>query len=397
VIFLTYWFWAFAAAFFPLYALARPPLLRKALLLVACAVFHTHFAGPAGVLPIIGLGVLTYAAARTRHRLACLVAIGLCVLALAFYKYTTFILGRVVDAAWPDLGRALAAAVGPLRPAAPPLAISFFVFEFVHYLVDVRRGDRPIASPLDFALFAIFWPSIVSGPIKRYQQFLPALAQGLGHVRADDLAQGMLRLAAGLVKKLAADGLSAYLEATQPQFGALTLLGRWGFVAGLGARILLDFSGYSDLAIGFARMCGITLPENFDWPYLARNVAEFWQRWHMSLSLWIRDYVYIPLGGGRHGVARRVLNGLVAFAACGLWHGPDWNFVVWGLYHGAGLAVCTTYASLPGVAGRAARGLFDLPGVAWLATLLFVGLGWVLFFYPLAEAVRMLGLLVPRP
>jgi alginate O-acetyltransferase complex protein AlgI len=170
---------------------------------------------------------------------------------------------------------------------------------------------------------------------------------------------------------------------------------RWVVFLAIGFRILLDFSGYSDMAIGFARMLGVRLPENFQWPYLATSVRDFWQRWHISLSLWIRDYVYIPLGGGRGGAGRRVINALVAFALCGLWHGPAWHFVAWGLYHGAGLTVSATYrAGLGRLGARLGAVLDHTPFLAWAVTFAFVMAGWLLFFYPVGQALRMLRLLV---
>ena len=198
-----------------------------------------------------------------------------------------------------------------------------------------------------------------------------------------------------------ADNLTSYLELNVgsyntvhlAQFAAEGIVWRWFYLVLIALRILLDFSGYSDIAIGLARLLGIQLPENFNWPYAAKSIQDFWQRWHISLSSWIRDYVYIPLGGNRHGVVRKIFNGLFAFALCGLWHGPAWNFVVWGLYHGTGLAICANYRALPGF-GKLVGWVFDkFPFVAWLLTQLFVCLGWLLFFYPLDKALQMASLL----
>ncbi|HEY5813473.1 MAG TPA: MBOAT family O-acyltransferase, partial [Terrimicrobiaceae bacterium] len=168
------------------------------------------------------------------------------------------------------------------------------------------------------------------------------------------------------------------------------LTGRWLLFAAVAFRILLDFSGYSDIAIGLARMMGIAIPANFNWPYLSTNIREFWHRWHISLSTWIRDYIYIPLGGSRHGNVRRFLNGLAAFSLCGLWHGAGWNFMLWGLYHGLGLSVSHFYRELPLGIGRTAEKVFTVvPVLGWLVTLLFVWLGWLLFFFPVPKAWEM--------
>ena len=162
----------------------------------------------------------------------------------------------------------------------------------------------------------------------------------------------------------------------------------------LALRILWDFSGYSDMAIGFARMHGIKLPANFRWPYLAGSITSFWRRWHISLSLWIRDYIYIALGGNRHGIVLKVVNGLIAFAICGLWHGAGWNFLLWGLYHGVAIAVVSTYRDAMGAVGRGIGFAFDrVPFVGWALTMVFVAVGWLLFFYPAPEAAEMARLL----
>jgi len=394
MIFTTYWFILFAAITLPLYWLLPRPAWRLGFLAAACVVFHGYFAGPAGVAPIVALMVVTYFAGLSRRPGVLLGAMVLCVASLCFYKYLNFLIAAAVAPLSAGLATRLTADAQALLPAAPPLGVSFFVFEFVHYLYEVRKGGEPIRSPLKFILFSIFFPSLVAGPIKRYQQFIPALEDGARRVRLDDLAEGVRRVGVGLLKKiLIADNLTQYIELTQPDYAALGTGMRWVLVGAIAFRILMDFSGYSDIAIGFARMLGVTLPENFAWPYLATSLQDFWRRWHISLSSWIRDYVYIPLGGSRRGLWMRVENGLIAFALCGLWHGPAWHFVVWGLYHGAGLAVGAGYRQVP-VAGPALAWLFDRTGfvgaaVGWLLTQAYVWIGWLIFFHPVAEAWRM--------
>lgn len=394
MIFTTYWFLVFAATTTLLFWLLRPAAVRMWFLGGACLLFHAHFAGPAGLAPILVLMVITYGVALTRDRRLCLGAIVVAVLTLGFYKYSLFLIGAAVQPISPALAERFAAATKTVMPGMPPLGISFFVFEFVHYLVEVRRGGEPIRHPRDFLLFAIFFPSLVAGPIKRYTQFLPTLQEGTRGWYAADAAEGLRRIALGYAKKLLiADNLTFFINQQHPQFATLGLTDRWLFLAALAFRILMDFSGYSDIAIGFARLLGVRLPENFNWPYAARTIQDFWQRWHISLSSWIRDYVYIPLGGNRLGPARRFANGLIAFGLCGLWHGPAWNFVLWGLYHGVGLAVCATYGKLPGAGPAIARIFNREPAVGWVVTQLFVWSGWLLFFYPAAEAWRMFRLL----
>jgi alginate O-acetyltransferase complex protein AlgI len=391
MIFNTYWFICFAAVFYPVYWLLLRPGPRLFWLLAGCVVFHAHFAGPAGMLPIIVLALVTYLAALSRRRAMCVAAIVLCVAALAFYKYAGFLSHELVARLVPSLAERLARPGEGLAAIAAPLAISFFTFEFVHYLSDVRRGRAPIRRPADFALFAIHFPSLVAGPIKRYEDYVPDLHRGLAGVSVDDVAAGLQRIATGLVKKVVlADNLALALDFYAGRFADLSLGQAWLFLAGLSLRLLLDFSGYSDLAIGLSRMLGVRLPENFNYPYLATNLRDFWRRWHMSLSSWIRDYVYIPLGGSRHGPFRKFANGMIAFGLIGLWHGAAWHFVLWGLWHGAGLAISSTYVVLLGPTGAQwERTLARWPVLGWALTLLYVGFGWLLFFYEPAQAWAM--------
>ena len=397
MIFVTYWYLVFALVTVAGYWLVPRPAARLGFLAVACAVFHYHFAGPAGVKPIIVLMIVTYFAALSRQRWACVAARGVCVAALGFYKYAFFLLGEILAPFSHPLAALLTSGAKAVMPGAPPLGISFFTFEFVHYLFEVRRGGEPIRNPLKFLLFAIFFPSLVAGPIKRYTQYLPSLVEAAKRFRVESLAYGFWRIAQGFGKKIIiADNLTHFIDLYQPQFASLSMGGRWGVFAAIAFRILMDFSGYSDIAIGFAHLLGVTLPENFDWPYLARNIQDFWQHWHMSLTYWIRDYIYIPLGGSRRGVPRRIFNGLLAFALCGLWHGPAWHFVIWGLYHGVGLVTCATWRKIPGVAPLLTQVFTKEPRAAWLMTQAFAWFGWLIFFYPVPEALHMARLLFMR-
>jgi alginate O-acetyltransferase complex protein AlgI len=396
--FVSYWFVAFAGIFFPLYWFCPFPRIRKAWLLLACVVFHYRFAGPAGVLPIVFLGLVTYLAGLAQRKTLRTAVIVLCIAELVFYKYSAFLISQVLGLInAPVAATVLAVAKDRLLPMAPPLAISFFVFEFVHYLVDLQRGKPPIRSVADFTLFAVFWPSVVSGPIKRFEQFIPSIVSGCQQVSWLDIQIGTMRIVTGLVKKLLiADYLTGYIAYYQPNFRNINLEQRWLLVAAISLRILFDFSGYSDMAIGFARLMGIKLPENFNWPYLATSLQDFWRRWHISLSSWIRDYIYIPLGGNQHGTKRKISNGLLAFALCGLWHGAAWNFIFWGLYHGVGLVVFNAVQLFLGKYRVVTRlGIVTIP-LAWFSTLLFVSIGWLYFFYPIHEATFMLHRLFRR-
>ena len=397
MIFMSYWFAAFAASFFILYFAVPYREIRKFFILMYGAAFQIHFAGPAGVIPIVVLGTATYLSGAFLHRGLIKLIIILCVISLIFYKYTIFIAAELLGVFSKELAEnSIVYLKQTILPAAPPLAISFFVFEFVHYLADVLRGEPPIRSAKDFSLFVLFWPSIVAGPVKRYEQFIPSLERGCGKFLAEDVMTGMMRVASGLIKKFVADNMTLMIDFYNPQFDVVSVETRWLIFLGIGFRILLDFSGYSDIAIGFARMMGIKLPENFNFPYLARSPIDFWHRWHISLSTWIRDYIYIPLGGGRNGAYRKLLNGLLAFAVCGLWHGAGWNFLVWGLYHGTGIAVNNFWKDKKQCLTIDIGELFPVTYSIFsrILTFLFVMTGWLYFFFPVTKATHMLKLLI---
>jgi alginate O-acetyltransferase complex protein AlgI len=386
MIFLTYDFVWFALTFLGVYSLTRSPQARLWLLIAAGVWFQAFYGGVASLSIVLILSAISYAAARTENKTVIGIAIAACVVTLLYCKYILFLASNLLAPFLPVSTDAIESSL----PSVIPLGISFFTFEFVHYLVDVYRGDTPVRSIRDFGSFVLFWPTMISGPIKRYQKFIPAMHHGIKTQSSSDAMQGLIRIAIGLTKKWGADNLTGLINYAEPHLHQQPLTLRWIFLIAIAARILLDFSGYSDMAIGYAKVMGITVPENFNWPYLARSPIEFWQRWHMSLSLWIRDYVYIPLGGNRLGVPRRIINALAAMTICGLWHGAAWNFAVWGFYHGIGLATATGLQ-------RAFSETTTGPVVSfagWLATMIFVSVGWLLFFYPIDKAVTIAKMLV---
>lgn len=394
MIFLSYWFLIFVVATVIFYWAIPTVRAKQIVLLAACFAFYVHFAGGwISTIPILILGIITYLCGWSRRKWFCISAIVICVTALVFYKYTVFLLNDLIHAFVPNSAEIILQQINPVLPHIAPLAISFFVFEFVHYLVDVSKGNYSITNPLQFALFGLFFPSLVAGPIKRYEDFIPQI-QNPAQPTGGDMVYGSVRIASGLVKKVVADNLTIYLNYWDKHFDTMSLQWRWFFLLLIAFRIYLDFSGYSDMAIGYAQWLGIKLPENFNFPYIASNLRDFWQRWHISLSTWIRDYIYIPLGGNRHGTVRKILNAIVAFGLCGLWHGAGWNFLVWGLWHGFGLAVSSNYKSLMGLAGeKLNEGLQAVPFLGWGITFLYVCFGWLLFFYPIDQAWKMAKLL----
>jgi alginate O-acetyltransferase complex protein AlgI len=390
LIFNTGWFLLFFLLFYVIFWLVPTPRWRFWYVLGASAIFHYHFAGPAGVRPIIVMALFTFGFGLWLSRLpegsvkkrAVFATSLLCPVAgLVYYKYRGLVFSSV-----PFLQTGATAAPSVAGAVALPLALSFFTFEFVHYLTDVYHGSRPIRDPFRFAFFSIFFPSIVSGPIKRFQPFLAQVEEGIRLPAAERVARGAAQVLVGFVKKLVVADNAALLiglvesHPSESRTRVLVLMGL------LSVRILFDFSGYSDIAIGLGRMLGLDLPPNFRFPYAARNISDFWQRWHISLSSWIRDYIYIPLGGGHSGFAKKVANLSVTMFLCGLWHGARWHFGIWGLYHGMGLGMHSVWersrlrARLAGIPGGRLAGV--------VATDLFVAYGWLLFFYPVDRVLR---------
>lgn len=221
-----------------------------------------------------------------------------------------------------------------------PAGISFYTFKSMSYTIDVyRRHIRPCRSQIDYTTFITFFPELIAGPIVRASIFLPQMNRQIGPT-VERMKVGLSLFLLGLTKKLLmADRLSPIVD---PIFASPDLYSApsiWMGVIAYTLQIYCDFSGYSDMAIGTAKMLGYDLPENFDMPYVSRNIAEFWRRWHITLSSWLRDYLYIPLGGNRRGRSRTYINLMITMLLGGLWHGASWNFVVWGLLHGIALAV----------------------------------------------------------
>ncbi len=251
-----------------------------------------------------------------------------------------------------------------------PLAISFFTFQQIMFLTESRSGDRVDAGLLPYASFVAFFPHLIAGPIVRPREIMPQLlALDLAVPRAEHIAEGLTIFLLGLAKKLVlADTFANFSDvgfAAAAHGAPLSFVEAWYAAASYALQIYFDFSGYSDMAIGLACMMNVRFPQNFASPYKAANIADFWRRWHITLSQFLRENVYIPLGGNRHGEARRNVNLMATMLLGGLWHGAAWNFVLWGGLHGLYLVVHGQFRwKLPAVAGRALT-LFAVV-VAWV-------------------------------
>ena len=293
---------------------------------------------------------------------------------LGYYKYANFFVDNL---------NALFGTGLILETIILPLAISFFTFQQIAYLVDAYRGETHEYSFLHYALFVIFFPQLIAGPIVHHREILPQFARStLYRLKAEHLAVGLTIFALGLFKKVVlADGVAVYAT---PVFAAaqagttLTFFEAWGGALAYTFQLYFDFSGYSDMAIGLARMFGVRLPLNFNSPYKATSIIDFWRRWHITLSRFLRDYLYIPLGGSRKGEARRLTNLMITMLLGGLWHGAGWTFVLWGGLHGFYLVINHAWRQW-----RTRRGHTQSTPVgrffAWLLTMLAVVVAWVPF------------------
>jgi len=341
------------------------------------------------LLAQVGAVVVARQAEVDRRRAAAIAAVALLLAPLAYFKYYGFVSVNLSNAF-----QGLGVHVGlPLADVVLPVGVSFFTFMAVSYVVDVARGDAPVASAIDAFLYLSFFPHLVAGPIVRANQLIPQL-----DVRRDqrhvDVTGAAWLIFGGLFKKVV---ISSYVADTivNPVFGDPARHSALEAVfAAIGYAVVIysDFSGYTDIAIGVAKLLGFEFPRNFDRPYSARTLQEFWRRWHMTLSQWLRDYLYIPLGGNQRGPRRTAINIMLTMVLGGLWHGAGWTFVFWGALHGGGI-----------VAGRWHRARRpdtrpETAAVLWgqrTATFAFVCLGWVFFRADsLGTAFGLLGRLI---
>ncbi len=362
-------------AVYALYLLAAGVSAKKWTLLVASTLFYL-WGEPVFVLVLFASTALDYAlsfhlseptARRTRQfALAAGIANNLGILVV--YKYADFLADNFNLALAP-----LGVHRIPLLHLALPIGVSFVVFEKITYLVDTYRGTSQTAATFrDYCLFVLFFPKLLAGPILKYHEMRDQIAKPRA-VEWSDFGIGFLRFSRGIGRKLLiADPLGTFVNSVFAADPATLSAGHaWLGLASFTVQIYFDFAGYSDMAIGLARMLGFGLKENFDAPYVARSITEFWRRWHISLTTWIRDYLYKPLGGNRDGEARTYLNLWICFLLSGLWHGASWNFVLWGAYNGLFLTLDRLF--LRDTLARCGA------VISTVATLFIVMIGWAIF------------------
>lgn len=367
--------------FLPLTVLAyllAPHRFRNAILLMASLIFYIWGSGALTLVlisSIVGnyfLGATVWRTADRPHiqKRWFVSAIVFNLLLLGSFKYANFFAEQI---------NILAGSMS-LPPLAwstivLPIGISFFTFQAMSYIIDLRRKEAaPAVSLADFALYVSMFPQLVAGPIVRYSDIAAALSQR--ETRWQDIEEGSQRFALGLFKKVViADTIAPVADAAfAAPPGSMTASAAWLGLVAYTLQIYFDFSGYSDMAVGLGRIFGFRFPENFNRPYSAQTMTDFWRRWHISLSTWFRDYVYIPLGGNRASETRTWVNLGIVFLLTGFWHGANWTFIAWGIWHGIILGL----ERATGIRERIRNGS-TVHFIARAVTLVFVMLGWVLF------------------
>ena len=355
---------------------------RNGVLLAASLIFYA-WGEPVWVLAMVGSTAVNFFCARmmcqtrreNQRRAWMIIGVATSAAILFAFKYAAFFANTVLG-----LFGAHARVQGPELP----IGISFYTFQVITYTVDVyRRKSPPQKRFADLLLYISCFPQLIAGPIVQYSDIASQLRRRT--TTPDDFSDGMRRFAVGLGKKVIFANICGAALASMPQAGnsALSFGGAWYAAFLYTLQIYFDFSGYSDMAIGIGRILGFRYKENFNYPYIASSVRDFWRRWHISLGSFFRDYVYIPLGGNRRGRNRTILNTLIVWMLTGLWHGANWTFVVWGLFYGIlltiDLFIGKSFSRLP----RA---------LTWPVTMVLVMLGWVIFYYPtLSQGMAHIG------
>ncbi|MEE3467735.1 MAG: MBOAT family O-acyltransferase, partial [Eubacterium sp.] len=339
---------------------------RNAILLLFSLIFYA-WGEPVYVLGILASVIVNYVfgIALEKHKSRGLLALNIALNLgyLAFFKYTGFAIGTLNKLLGTDMA---------ILEIALPIGISFYTFQALSYTIDVYRGKVPAGKNiLDFGTYITMFPQLIAGPIVRYQTIQRELRSRKETLQ--DFTDGIVRFASGLGKKvLLANSIGQIWDAVRKGSEAdLTTATVWLGMLCFTFQIYFDFSGYSDMAIGLGRMFGFHFDENFNYPYISRSVTEFWRRWHISLSTWFKEYVYIPLGGNRRGAVCQIRNIIIVWLLTGLWHGAAWSFVLWGVYYGILLIFEKLFLH---------KVLEKIPRVfSWVYTMIIVIAGWGIF------------------
>lgn len=373
-------FWALFIVFIPIYAFLRNRLWQMVSFVVAFSFFFYYKSSGFFVLLLVATSLVDWILSRVMIRLksrnwrrACVgVSLATSLGILCYFKYANFFMWN-----WQQM------VGGNFEPMdiILPVGISFYTFQSISYIVDVYKGRvSPTSTWLEYAFFLSFFPALVAGPIVRADYFLPQIRQSRCATRPM-IYFGLWLIILGVIKKaIIADYIAQYNDLIFSVDASTGLPGYSGFeclmgIIGYTMQIYCDFSGYSDMAIGIALIMGFRLAKNFNFPYKSRNLTDFWRRWHISLSTWLRDYIYIPLGGNRKGKRRTYINSMATMLIGGLWHGASWKFVFWGGMHGLGLAV---HKACKPFLGKI-KDTWSVKALSWFVTMTIVALLWVFF------------------
>jgi alginate O-acetyltransferase complex protein AlgI len=386
------------------FAISRTHPRLAALWLFAASVFFYGWWNPIYVPLLLGSIVFNFVVGRrlmstsgdrgpSRRSVVLAIGISANLLLLCYYKYAGFFAGSSNAAFGWNL---------PLTSVVLPLGISFFTFTQIAFLVDAYKGKALEPNFVHYGLFVTYFPHLIAGPILHHSEMMPQFGKASTYkASSDNFAVGSTIFLIGLCKKIwLADGLAVYANAVFNDANpgdTLTLVNAWGGALAYTFELYFDFSGYSDMAIGVSHMFGIKLPLNFNSPYKSTNIIEFWRRWHMTLSRFLREYLYIPLGGNRKGAFARYRNLLITMVLGGLWHGAGWTFVIWGALHGMYLALNHAWQALQSAIGLQAKRLTLVTTVAgWALTFVSVVVGWVFFRAPdVSTATAILRAMTP--
>lgn len=355
-----------------MFMMVAPKSSKKYILLAASYIFYAYWDWRF-VLLMVSLSLINFFIGRKietgSKKIWLSLGIVVNVSVLGVFKYYNFFIDSANDLLT-NVGASL-----PLLNIILPVGISFIIFELISYIVDIYRGTSKSAKNVfDLGLLVAFFPHLIAGPILKPNHFLPQLDRDI-KIKWVNVEIGAQIFMFGLIKKVIfADRLALFVDpvfANPQEYHSTTI---WLAVIAYALQIYFDFSGYSDMAIGSAKILGFDIPRNFNLPYLSRNITEFWRRWHISLSTWLREYLYFPLGGNRKGEVRQYINLLVVMLIGGLWHGASWNFVLWGALHGLGLTIHKLYRKVVNI-----KETFITSIVSWLLTMIFVCITWVFF------------------